>query len=102
LQQAGLGARVRRNAVLVFRTRNLLSVSRTNVFENCALFLWVTDPMLPNAFELINKWGFEYKTVGFYWVKLNAAAKHDNSLEFDLVLFRDDSLDYKFATFGTR
>jgi N6-adenosine-specific RNA methylase IME4 len=39
--------------------------------------LWATDPLLPRAFELIQAWGFEYKTVGFYWVKLNTAAKHD-------------------------
>jgi N6-adenosine-specific RNA methylase IME4 len=46
--------------------------------ENCALFLWATDPLLPRAFDLIQAWGFEYKTVGFYWVKLNTAAKHDS------------------------
>jgi N6-adenosine-specific RNA methylase IME4 len=45
--------------------------------DNCALFLWATDPLLPRAFELIKAWGFEYKTVAFYWVKLNSAAKHD-------------------------
>jgi N6-adenosine-specific RNA methylase IME4 len=45
--------------------------------DDCALFLWTTDPMLPRAIELIQKWGFEYKTVAFYWVKLNSAAKHD-------------------------
>lgn len=38
---------------------------------NCALFLWATDPQLPDAFELLNRWGFSYKTVGFYWVKTN-------------------------------
>ena len=43
---------------------------------DCALFLWVTDPLLPRAIELIQAWGFEYKTVGFYWVKLNARPKH--------------------------
>jgi N6-adenosine-specific RNA methylase IME4 len=46
--------------------------------ENCALFLWATDPLLPRAFDLIQAWGFEYKTVAFYWVKLNTAAKHDS------------------------
>jgi N6-adenosine-specific RNA methylase IME4 len=45
--------------------------------KNCTLFLWATDPLLPRAFDLIKAWGFEYKTVGFYWVKLNRAAKHD-------------------------
>ena len=43
--------------------------------QDCALFLWATDPLLPRALELIGAWGFEYKTVAFYWVKLNSAAK---------------------------
>jgi N6-adenosine-specific RNA methylase IME4 len=45
--------------------------------DNCVLFLWATDPLLGKAFELIQAWGFKYKTVGFYWVKTNAAAKSD-------------------------
>jgi N6-adenosine-specific RNA methylase IME4 len=45
--------------------------------DDCVLFLWATDPLLPRALELIHAWGFEYKTVGFYWVKQNAAAKSD-------------------------
>jgi N6-adenosine-specific RNA methylase IME4 len=45
--------------------------------DNCVLFLWAPDPFLPRAFELIRAWGFEYKTVGFCWVKLNKAPKHD-------------------------
>jgi N6-adenosine-specific RNA methylase IME4 len=39
--------------------------------ENCVLFLWTTDPLLEKAFEIIRAWGFTYKTVGFYWAKLN-------------------------------
>jgi N6-adenosine-specific RNA methylase IME4 len=38
--------------------------------ENCALLMWATDPLLDKAFEVINAWGFTFKTVGFYWVKL--------------------------------
>ena len=45
--------------------------------EDCVLFLWAIDPMLPRAFELIERWGFRFKTVAFYWVKLNCAARHD-------------------------
>jgi N6-adenosine-specific RNA methylase IME4 len=37
--------------------------------EDCALFLWATDPLLPAALDVIAAWGFTYKTVGFYWVK---------------------------------
>lgn len=39
--------------------------------DNCVLFLWVTMPMLQEAFEVIKAWEFEYKTCGFTWVKLN-------------------------------
>ena len=42
--------------------------------QNCALFLWVTDPMLQEAFKLIEAWGFRYKTVAFNWAQLNARA----------------------------
>ncbi len=39
--------------------------------DDAILLLWVTDPLLEKAFEVIRAWGFTYKTVGFYWVKLN-------------------------------
>lgn len=39
--------------------------------ENCILFLWVTYPFLEKCFEVIKAWGFQYKTVGFTWVKKN-------------------------------
>lgn len=45
--------------------------------KNCTLFLWATDPLLPRALEVIEAWGFEYKTVGFYWAKLNKKANPD-------------------------
>lgn len=39
--------------------------------DECALFLWTTGPHLQNAFKVIESWGFEYKTLGFVWVKQN-------------------------------
>ena len=39
--------------------------------NDCMLFLWVIDPMLPQAIEVIKRWGFNYKTVAFTWVKQN-------------------------------
>lgn len=35
------------------------------------LAIWVLDPMLEQALEVVSAWGFERKTVGFYWVKTN-------------------------------
>lgn len=40
--------------------------------RDCMLLMWVIDPMLPQALEVISAWGFTLKTVGFYWEKLNA------------------------------
>src|SRR6476659_2406613 len=42
--------------------------------EDAVLLLWATDPLLPRALEVMDAWGFAYKTVGFYWAKLNARA----------------------------
>lgn len=39
--------------------------------NDCVLFLWVTFPCLKEGLELIEKWGFTYKTVAFNWVKKN-------------------------------
>lgn len=39
--------------------------------ENCILFIWATFPKIQEALDLIKAWGFDYKTVGFTWVKKN-------------------------------
>lgn len=36
--------------------------------NNCALFMWATFPMLPQALDLMAAWGFTYKTGGS-WAK---------------------------------
>lgn len=33
------------------------------------LFLWTTGPCLPQAFEVIEAWGFRYSSIAFTWVK---------------------------------
>lgn len=45
--------------------------------EDCALFLWATMPKLQDAFLVMERWGFSYKTCAFVWVKQN---KNDNGL----------------------
>jgi len=42
--------------------------------KNCILFLWVTFPILKEAFDIIEAWGFKYSTCGFVWVKKNKKA----------------------------
>ena len=49
--------------------------------KDAVLFLWCTYPMLQEALQLINAWGFRYKTIGFQWVKQN---KSGNGFFFGL------------------
>ena len=39
--------------------------------DNCTLLMWVVDHSLDLAFDVIDAWGFQYKTVGFTWAKTN-------------------------------
>ena len=39
--------------------------------DNCVLFLWATYPMLKEALQVIEAWGFKYKSIGFQWIKQN-------------------------------
>jgi N6-adenosine-specific RNA methylase IME4 len=42
--------------------------------DNSILFLWTTFPMLPEALQVVDAWGFKYKTAAFTWVKRNKLA----------------------------
>lgn len=42
--------------------------------ENCALFLWITFPLLKEIWRVVKAWGFTYKTVAFVWIKQNKKA----------------------------
>lgn len=42
---------------------------------NCALFLWVTAPLLPDGLKIIETWGFRYITIGFTWIKTTKNGK---------------------------
>lgn len=37
--------------------------------RNCCLFMWATTPLLPEAFQVMQAWGFKYKTA-IYWRKI--------------------------------
>ena len=42
--------------------------------ENCALFLWITFPLLKEIWRVVKAWGFTYKSVAFVWIKQNKKA----------------------------
>jgi N6-adenosine-specific RNA methylase IME4 len=53
--------------------------------SNAVLFLWATSPFLEDAFQVINAWGFQYKT-SFVWDKVKHNFGHYNSVRHELLL----------------
>lgn len=43
--------------------------------KDCALLLWATSPLLPEAFETMSAWGFKFKTIAFCWSKITSTGK---------------------------
>lgn len=43
--------------------------------ENAVLFLWATPPMMSDARWVMHRWGFQYKTFAFVWVKMTKGGK---------------------------
>lgn len=39
--------------------------------DDAVIFLWVTFPLLKEGIEVLESWGFTYKTLGFSWIKTN-------------------------------
>lgn len=39
--------------------------------ENCALFMWVTWPLMPVWNSVIEAWGFKYAGLAWEWIKYN-------------------------------
>ena len=56
-----------------YPTMTLAQLKQLKVKEisapNSVLFLWTSSPHLPQAIELMQAWGFDYKTVAFVWDK---------------------------------
>lgn len=53
--------------------------------KDSVLFLWVTSPLLEDAFTVIEAWGFKYKT-SFVWDKVKHNMGHYNSVRHEFLL----------------
>ena len=53
--------------------------------NDCMLFLWATMPKLREALEVIEAWGFKYKT-SFVWDKIKHNMGHYNSVRHEFLL----------------
>ena len=69
-QQKGHGAACKHYQTMTPEEIKALPVANL-AQENSVLFLWATFPNLPQALDVIEAWGFTYKTLAFCWVKQN-------------------------------
>ncbi len=53
--------------------------------DDCVLFLWATVPMLEHALDVLNEWGFKYRSQ-FIWRKPKAGTGYWNRNRHDILL----------------
>jgi N6-adenosine-specific RNA methylase IME4 len=67
-------------------TRELMDMPVSELAdENAVLFMWATSPMLPDALQVLEAWGFVYKS-SFVWDKVRHNFGHYNSVRHELLL----------------
>ena len=66
-------------------TRDVPSIAA----KDCVLFLWATAPMLPQALDVMDYWGFTYKSQ-FVWVKDKIGTGYWSRNQHELLLIGAD------------
>ena len=69
-KRAGRGGAAKHYDTMLLRDIKELPVDAL-ADTNCALFLWATSPLIPEALQVMESWGFRFVNVAFTWVKLN-------------------------------
>lgn len=56
-----------------YETLSIKQIRELNVSEiskkDSICFLWCCEANLKEAIEILESWGFKYKTIGFVWIK---------------------------------
>lgn len=62
-----------RGTVAPYRTMEIGDIATLPIAElaakDCVLFMWCVWPTINKAFQIIESWGFAYKTCAFCWLK---------------------------------
>ena len=67
---------MRRPPYKVMSSEEIKQLQIASIAEKDAiLFIWTTDYHLQKCMQVIESWGFEYKTVAFAWMKKNKQGK---------------------------
>lgn len=65
---------------------NLVELVQAKAADDCHLYLWATAPLLREAFDLIDAWGFTYKT-NLAWVKTQMGMGNYFRVSHEHILF---------------
>ena len=61
---------VRRPPYSVLSSKSIMHLPVQSISaDTCILFIWTTDYHLEKCMQVIEHWGFVYKTIGFVWTK---------------------------------
>lgn len=81
--------KIRGGAIKHYQTMKLQDICDLPIKHICnnkaVLFLWVTSPILEDAFKVIKSWGFKYKS-SFVWDKVLHNMGHYNSVRHEFLL----------------
>lgn len=73
----GLSEKSKNNLYDTMRGEDICSLNVPRLAsENSVLFLWVMNSEIPLALQVIDSWGFNYKTVAFTWIKTTKNTYH--------------------------
>jgi len=65
--QGGVDAQYKTMSLTEIKALPIVDISE----DTSVLLLWATFPQIQGALEVIRAWGFQYKTLGFSWLKTN-------------------------------
>lgn len=72
--------------------------------DDCVLFMWACWPTVKQAFNIMEAWGFKYKTCAFCWLKADATQiqMFEEEIEPDMLLGYWTRSNSEFCLLGTR
>lgn len=70
--------------------------------DDCCLFLWCINPMLPQGFEVLSAWGFTFKTLAFCWAKTTSRTHQSWAPKYHVGLGHWSRANVEICILGTR
>ena len=76
-KRKGLSDKAKSKLYPTMNGNDIVNIPIKNIVDkDCILFLWIMNSEIPLALNVIENWGFKYKTVAFTWVKTTKNTYH--------------------------